>query len=54
MNKISREQFKKLKRNHYELWDWLSKNPDKQKKNWFELEQNKNNCLDYVEQMSSI
>ena len=49
MNKISREQFKKLKRNHYELWDWLSKNPDKQKKNWFELEQNKNNCLDYVE-----
>ena len=42
MNKISREQFKELKRNHYELWDWLSKNPDKQKKNWFELEQNKN------------
>ena len=45
MNKISREQFKELKRNHYELWDWLSKNPDKQKKDWFELEQNKNKSV---------
>ena len=40
MNKISREKFEELKRNHYELWDWLSKNPDKQKKDWFSLEQN--------------
>ena len=40
MNKISGEEFKELKRNHYELWDWLSKNPDKSKEDWFTLENN--------------
>lgn len=38
MNKISRERFDWLKQKHYELWDWLSKNPDKQKWEWEEFD----------------
>lgn len=34
MNKISRELFEWSKQKHYELWDWLAKNPDKEKKEW--------------------
>lgn len=41
MNQISKEYFEELKKNHYELWDWLSKNPDKEKEDWFALEQNR-------------
>lgn len=35
MQKISRKRFEWLKNKHYELWDWLSKNPDKGKEDWF-------------------
>lgn len=35
MQKISRKRFGWLKNKHYELWDWLSKNPDKSKDDWF-------------------
>lgn len=42
MQKISRERFKWFKQKHYELWDWLSKNPDKMKMDWFALEENTN------------
>lgn len=50
MQKISRKRFEWLKQKHYELWDWLSKNPDKYKNDWFELDKNKgirvgNNCF---------
>ena len=50
MQKISRKRFEWLKQKHYELWDWLSKNPDKYKNDWFELEKNReirvrNNCF---------
>ena len=50
MQKISRERFEWLKQRHYELWDWLSKNPDKYKNDWFDLDKNKgirvrNNCF---------
>lgn len=41
MQKISRKRFEWLKNKHYELWDWLSKNPDKYKNDWFELDKNK-------------
>lgn len=41
MQKISRKRFEWLKQKHYELWDWLSKNPDKYKNDWFELYKNK-------------
>ena len=50
MQKISRKRFEWLKQKHYELWDWLSKNPDKYKNDWFELDENRgirvrNNCF---------
>ena len=50
MQKISRKRFEWLKQKHYELWDWLSKNPDKYKNDWFELDKNRgirvrNNCF---------
>ena len=50
MEKISRKRFEWLKHKHYELWDWLSKNPDKSKYDWFALDKNKgirasNNCF---------
>lgn len=50
MQKISRKRFEWLKQKHYELWDWLSKNPDKYKDDWFELDKNRgirvrNNCF---------
>ncbi len=50
MQKISRERFEWLKQKHYELWDWLSKNPDKYKNDWFDLDKNRgirarNNCF---------
>ena len=32
--KISRDRFEWLKKQHYELWDWLAKNPDKHKREW--------------------
>lgn len=35
MRKVSRKQFEAFKQKHYELWDWLSKNPDKTKNDWF-------------------
>lgn len=35
MQKISRKKFEWFKQKHYELWDWLSKNPDKGKEDWF-------------------
>ncbi len=41
MEKISRKRFEWLKQKHYELWDWLSKNPDKCKNDWFELDKNR-------------
>ena len=41
MQKISRKRFEWLKNKHYELWDWLSKNPDKEKEDWFALDKNK-------------
>lgn len=41
MKKISRERFEWLKQKHYELWDWLSKNPDKRSDDWFKLDENK-------------
>lgn len=41
MQKISRKRFEWLKQKHYELWDWLSKNPDKEKEDWFALDKNK-------------
>ena len=41
MEKISRKRFEWLKQKHYELWDWLSKNPDKYKNDWFELDKNR-------------
>lgn len=41
MQKISRKRFGWLKNKHYELWDWLSKNPDKEKEDWFALDKNK-------------
>ena len=34
MKKISSERFEWLKEKHYELWDWLAKNPDKGKNDW--------------------
>lgn len=34
MKKISRERFEYLKQKHYELWNWLAKNPDECKANW--------------------
>lgn len=50
MQKVSRERFEWLKQKHYELWDWLSKNPDKNKYDWFALDKNRgiiasNNCF---------
>lgn len=50
MEKISRKRFEWLKQKHYELWDWLSKNPDKYKNDWFDLDKNRgirvrNNCF---------
>ena len=41
MQKISRKRFEWLKQKHYELWGWLSKNPDKEKEDWFALDKNK-------------
>ena len=41
MQKISRKRFEWLKQKHYELWDWLSKNPEKSKEDWFKLDKNK-------------
>lgn len=41
MQKISRKRFEWLKQKHYELWDWLSKNPDKYKNDWFDLNKNR-------------
>lgn len=41
MQKISRKRFEWLKNKHYELWDWLSKNPDKYKNDWFDLDKNR-------------
>lgn len=41
MQKISRKSFEWLKQKHYEVWDWLSKNPDKGKYDWFALDKNK-------------
>lgn len=35
MKKVSRKYFEYFKQKHYELWDWLSKNPDKTKNDWF-------------------
>ncbi len=35
MKKVSRKYFEYFKQKHYELWDWLSKNPDKIKGDWF-------------------
>lgn len=50
MQKVSRKRFEWLKHKHYELWDWLSKNPDKYKNDWFDLDKNRgirvrNNCF---------
>lgn len=50
MQKVSRKRFEWLKQKHYELWDWLSKNPDKYKNDWFDLDKNRgtrvrNNCF---------
>lgn len=50
MQRISRKKFEWLKQKHYELWDWLSKNPDKYKNDWFDLDKNRgirvrNNCF---------
>lgn len=50
MQKISRKRFEWLKQKHYELWDWLSKNPDACKSDWFTLGENRgiraaNNCF---------
>lgn len=50
MQKVSRERFEWLKQKHYELWDWLSRNPEKSKEDWFKLDKNrglriKNNCF---------
>lgn len=50
MQKISRKRFEWLKYKYYELWDWLSKNPDKSKYDWFALDKNRgleavNNCF---------
>lgn len=36
MEKISRKYFEWFKQKHYELWDWLSKNPNKIKYDWFD------------------
>ncbi len=41
MQKISRKRFEWLKQKHYELWDWLSKNPNGSKDDWFELDKNR-------------
>lgn len=41
MQKVSRERFEWLKQKHYELWDWLSKNPDACKSDWFTLGENR-------------
>lgn len=41
MKKVSREKFEELKQKHYELWDWLSKHPDKSKDDWFKLDENR-------------
>ncbi len=41
MEKISRGRFVWLKNKHYELWDWLSKNPDRRKSDWFALDKNR-------------
>lgn len=35
MERISRKYFEWFKQKHYELWDWLNKNPDKIKDDWF-------------------
>lgn len=35
MEKVSRKYFEWFKQKHYELWDWLNKNPDKIKDDWF-------------------
>lgn len=50
MEKVNRERFEWLKQKHYELWDWLSKNPDNNKYDWFALDKNRgtivsNNCF---------
>ena len=34
MYRIGRKRFEWLKQKHYELWDWLAKNPDKEKWEW--------------------
>ena len=44
MQKVNRERFEYFKQKHYELWDWLSKNPDKDKSDYFAKEENK----DYI------
>lgn len=41
MKKVSREKFEEFKQKHYELWDWLSKHPDKSKDDWFKLDENR-------------
>lgn len=41
MEKVNRERFEWLKQKHYELWDWLSKNPDNNKYDWFALDKNR-------------
>lgn len=32
--KISRDRFEGYKKQHYELWDWLARNPNKKKWEW--------------------
>lgn len=50
MNKISRERFEFLKQKHWQLWDWLAANPDKEKEDCFVMPENEdlnafNNCF---------
>lgn len=48
IKKISRDRFEWLMKQHYKLWDWLVKNPDKHKSEWegFEYcEPVSNNCF---------
>lgn len=32
--KITRDRFEWLKKQHYELWDWLAKNPAENEQDW--------------------
>lgn len=36
MKKISRKRFEWLKQKHYEMYDWLSKNPESYPRDWLE------------------